>query len=403
MGIFSRIWKGVKKTFKKIFSPIKRAFQKFGKFMGRLGVLGQIAMSFILPGVGNALLNTFGKAATWLSGGALGSVGKAAGWVLGKSVEFGKLAVQGYKTVTGAVTDFIGATGKYIGGKLGIGNLPNVSMDQAWKEYTTKLSDSFSKLGDSAKEFWDLDIDGAGPLKPVSMSKEQFEEQMTVDKDGNIVKKTTDPLKPTDEFTKTPSSIDGGRFQKVSNISEVSNWKELGFTTEAKEGFMGFEIDGQKLYLNPAADQSKLAASVDLSSLQEYSTGIVGEGVTKPSLLERVTGEKTFGDVGRKLATETRDYAYAAPGKAISSAVTTAGLQGLGLAAKPPGEPGPAWGSRVSFDSPSKYYGTEQILQPVGSIGFMDFVDAYAQGGEQMGTYGGQGFYSEYMRRFAAA
>jgi len=107
MGIFSRIWKGVKKTFKKIFSPIKRAFKKFGKFMGRLGVLGQIAMSFILPGVGNALLSTFGKAATWLSGGALGSVGQAAGWVLGKSVEFGKLAVQGYKTVTGAVTDFI--------------------------------------------------------------------------------------------------------------------------------------------------------------------------------------------------------------------------------------------------------------------------------------------------------
>ena len=59
MGGFSKIFKGIKKGFKKIGKGIKGAFQKFGKFMGKIGILGQIAMMFILPGIGNALFNSF--------------------------------------------------------------------------------------------------------------------------------------------------------------------------------------------------------------------------------------------------------------------------------------------------------------------------------------------------------
>jgi len=55
MGIFSKIWKGVKTGVKSIGKGIKSAFKKFGKFMNKIGVLGQIAMMFILPGIGQAL------------------------------------------------------------------------------------------------------------------------------------------------------------------------------------------------------------------------------------------------------------------------------------------------------------------------------------------------------------
>ena len=58
MGFFSKIWKGVKKTFKKIGRGIKKAFKSFGKFMGKIGIVGQIAMMFILPGIGNAMMGT---------------------------------------------------------------------------------------------------------------------------------------------------------------------------------------------------------------------------------------------------------------------------------------------------------------------------------------------------------
>ena len=55
MGFFSKIWKGIKKTVKKIGKGIKGAFAKFGKFMGKIGILGQVAMMFLMPYVGAAL------------------------------------------------------------------------------------------------------------------------------------------------------------------------------------------------------------------------------------------------------------------------------------------------------------------------------------------------------------
>ena len=62
MGFLSKAWKGVKKGFKSIGKGIKSAFKSFGKFMGKIGVVGQIAMMFILPGVGQALMSGIGNA-----------------------------------------------------------------------------------------------------------------------------------------------------------------------------------------------------------------------------------------------------------------------------------------------------------------------------------------------------
>jgi len=55
MGFLSSIWKGVKKTVKKIGKGIKSAFKSFGKFMNKVGILGQVAMFFVMPYVGAAL------------------------------------------------------------------------------------------------------------------------------------------------------------------------------------------------------------------------------------------------------------------------------------------------------------------------------------------------------------
>tara|TARA_R100000995_G_C3484046_1_gene125949 strand:- start:539 stop:1936 length:1398 start_codon:yes stop_codon:yes gene_type:complete len=45
----------LRKVFKKIGRGIKKAFKAFGKFMGKIGILGQVAMMFILPGIGQAI------------------------------------------------------------------------------------------------------------------------------------------------------------------------------------------------------------------------------------------------------------------------------------------------------------------------------------------------------------
>mgnify|MGYP000094214460 CR=1 FL=1 len=68
MGIFKKIFKGVGKVFKKIGRGVKKVFKKFGKFMGKIGIAGQIAMMFILPGIGAALMKGFGAMWTGVVG-----------------------------------------------------------------------------------------------------------------------------------------------------------------------------------------------------------------------------------------------------------------------------------------------------------------------------------------------
>ena len=141
MGFFKKIFKGVGKVFKKIGKGIKKAFVKFGKFMNKAGILGQVAMMFILPGIGQALgsaftglIGTAGTAATattaatagtgLLGGGALS---QAAGKVLqfaGKVASApGKIFSSITKGVTSTLTEFsktalskMGVEGKLVEG-----------------------------------------------------------------------------------------------------------------------------------------------------------------------------------------------------------------------------------------------------------------------------------------------
>ena len=70
MGIFSKVWKGIKKAAKKIAKGIKKVFKKVGAAIGKLGIVGQIGMMFLMPYAMGALGSFFGatgKIATWSS------------------------------------------------------------------------------------------------------------------------------------------------------------------------------------------------------------------------------------------------------------------------------------------------------------------------------------------------
>ena len=140
MGFFKKIWKGVKKTFKKIGKGVKKAFTKFGKFMGKAGILGTVAIGILTGGAGfGALLGNFGT--TLAASGS--SILQGAGWVIGKAVQFGNMVTSGFKTLTGGVTEFFGQAGKYIGGKLGMPGLDNITIGEAWDQYSSTLVDNF--------------------------------------------------------------------------------------------------------------------------------------------------------------------------------------------------------------------------------------------------------------------
>jgi len=122
VGFFSKIWKGVKKTVKKIGKGIKSAFKKFGKFMNKIGIVGQVAMMFILPGIGAALGGAFTGAAGALAsntlGGALGAVGQAAGKVMQFVGSAVSKAGNVYSNITKGVTETLGNFAKTATNKL---------------------------------------------------------------------------------------------------------------------------------------------------------------------------------------------------------------------------------------------------------------------------------------------
>lgn len=184
MGFLSKIAKGLKKVVKKIGKGIKSAFKKVGKFVGKLGIVGQIAMMFVLPAIGGALMKGIGtgfnalvgKSAVFTTAGTTGTLTagtgmlgsssaiiRGAGHVLKAAGNFAKVGHSAFKTVTGAIGSFVkefaGTALKKIPGmqKLmpSLSNAPDTFFqggDSAWSKVSQKvMTDGKSLLADFNK------------------------------------------------------------------------------------------------------------------------------------------------------------------------------------------------------------------------------------------------------------
>ena len=146
MGLFKKLGKKLRGFFKRIGKGIKKGFKKFGKFMGKIGILGQIAMMFILPGIGSLMLKglgamtgltaTAGSAAAAAGGlgtasgfvtaaaGSSSAIAKGVAWTLRTAQRFANSPLlKPFKTVTDAVSSFVDNTTKFVGNKVGLGNI----------------------------------------------------------------------------------------------------------------------------------------------------------------------------------------------------------------------------------------------------------------------------------------
>jgi len=131
MGFFKKIFKGIGKIFKKIGKGVKKAFKGFGKFMNKIGIVGQIAMMFIpfgqifapmLQGLQSTFLGVLGQGLASAS-----PLIKGASYMVNAAYKTGAAIYKGYKTVTGAVTSFIGETTKFLGSKIPGFNVKNAA------------------------------------------------------------------------------------------------------------------------------------------------------------------------------------------------------------------------------------------------------------------------------------
>jgi hypothetical protein len=361
MGFLSKLWKGIKKTVKKIFKPIKSVFKKVGKFMNKIGIVGQLAMSFILPGIGNALMAGFGSATAALAGGALGSIGKAAGWVLGKAGTFAKTIATGFKTVTGAVTDFIGTTAKYVGGKLGIGTTQTFGQAFGSEGFAGRLTDSFSKLGDQASNFW-------------NSTTADFADRGLM----TVAEKTAADLAA---FGGTKAA-EGVAVQSAAPVTDP-------LTGEVKSGFM----EQAQTDLNFSSAPVEIAPPAEVVKDQSwFSKGV-----------EKVTGEQTIGDALKAAPGKAKDYAVdsllAAPGNIVKSTFKEGLSKAIGLGPEEY-EQGPSWRANNPYAYQSGYVRSQQ--ESAAPMSFESFAqqNMAVYNTDPRGAYGGSENYTAYMQRY---
>ena len=121
MGVLSKAWKGIKTGVKSIARGVKKAFKSFGKFMGKFGVLGQVAMFFVMPYVGAALGAAFTGATTALSTytGIGSTIANAAGSVMKYAANAASKVGNTFSNITSGITDTLGNFAKTAGKKMG--------------------------------------------------------------------------------------------------------------------------------------------------------------------------------------------------------------------------------------------------------------------------------------------
>jgi hypothetical protein len=161
MGFFKKVFKGVKKAFKKIGSGIKKAVGKVGKFMGKLGIVGQIGLGLLLPGIGSMMGSMFGNLAGSLMGSTLGGIGGAvvrgAGQVINAAVNIGTKTGSMFSSITEGVFKVVGQVAGTTLNKLGLTDVVgkmgwDISKMQnfgdVWNTAQTAISDVAAKGGD---------------------------------------------------------------------------------------------------------------------------------------------------------------------------------------------------------------------------------------------------------------
>ena len=339
MGFFSKVWKGVKKTFKKIGKGIKKAFKSVGKFMGKIGILGNIALVLLTGGLGiGGMFTSLGTKLGALSqtmSGPLAAIMKGASWTIGKAAQFGSAVKSGFSTLTKGVTEFFGQTGKFIGKKLGM-NIQGAP--ENFGDIWSRTSEAVSKQFETFKgDVGDLFSSTSPTLEAgkLGMSSNEYEEYMS---------------KPQTLSEFKDSKLD---FQQSPLTEPIPSSKSL----------LGLPQEGP---MSPVIDPSDVASA----------------------------GAKGFFD---KAAEGVKDIITETPGAALKG-VATQGLQSLIM---PPDDysSAPSFGSYAPQFVSQDYGAVAQGLTPMANDGYQDMVVSYDALGQQSGGYGG--LYKQRLGAFA--
>jgi len=377
MGFFKKIFKGVGKVFKKIGKGIKKTVGKIGKFMNKIGIVGQIAMAFILPGIGNALMNGIGGIASSMVTNTLGGIGgaivKGAGHVVSAAHKFVTVGKNAFNTVTQGVTKFIGEFSKTALNKIPGVNIKSASTNFFGKggAWETVQQDVVKNAGNIVNPFRStVDIKQGMDLKEVinstGVSRERIQE-MNLGLD-------LDALKVGDKINfdanSLGSTLAGQGPLKMENMSFKQNIGTKAPTMKVEDIFTPEQIQNQENLKALGISPEQLRQQFEpTKSLLNPQANVVPDTTFGSNIIEGVKKEVTD--------------RYNFTGAPISSSLKA--VQDIGTASQiiDPQVPEDIYGS--SGYSPAMYVGAgvsdmEVSAIPTGNRNF----SAYAN----MGQYG---------------
>ena len=162
MGIFGKIFKGIGKVFKGIGKFLKKKWKKFGKFMNKLGIVGQIGMMLVTSGLMNAAM----AGASFIGKGAMLGLKTAA-----QTSKIASAVLRGVNTVVNAANTVRGgltAVSNSITGSIGAVLKPTLQamgkglqrIPGADRLLTTKMKQSIAAGPKNLGEFGDAVLGG---------------------------------------------------------------------------------------------------------------------------------------------------------------------------------------------------------------------------------------------------
>jgi len=305
MGLFSKVWKGIKKTVKKVGKGIKKVFKKVAGAIGKLGIVGQIGMMFLMPYATSALGSFFGasgKLATWstkLLGKAGAGLGqKALGHTLNLINKAGTFVGKVYTGVTETISGAIDRTGNFLKGR-GFVKTPVVSPDilaQGVDVSQTTIGDSTGKIigkdgievsskliGKDGKVILDTGFDKAGVNRKALSDIQTNFKSFTPTESKNLLDLATD------DFTKAITPVDAGKLAVEKGLTVDT----ASLLTQTKEKGL---LDKINIFDKDSAIRKDIAGYDVYEAGKDYATETVKEsllGGAKSSFTQKAA--KAFG------------------------------------------------------------------------------------------------------------
>ena len=168
MGFFSKVWKGLKKGVKKVARGIKKVVKKIGRAVGKLGIVGQIGMMFLMPYAMGALGGMFGATGTLSSWsttllGHSNIASQALGHTLNLINTAGTAVGNVYNSVSSTISGAFDKTGNFLKGR-GFVATPTIDPSMAASAFSSGTStvDPLNTFGADGKVIIDTGFNEAG-------------------------------------------------------------------------------------------------------------------------------------------------------------------------------------------------------------------------------------------------